>query len=112
MNVSPKPDHRLTYAEYALLPDDGNQHEIIDGVHFMNPAPSTYHQTVSRRIQFALYQQVELTGLGQVFNAPTDSEHAVEQLVLTQGIYQPRKHSNRLVLTSLPQVSVDLATVW
>jgi Uma2 family endonuclease len=38
----------------------------------MNPAPSTYHQTVSRRLQFQLYTQIELAGLGQVFNAPVD----------------------------------------
>ncbi len=74
MNIQPAPHQRLTYAEYVLLPDDGNQHEIIDGVHYMNPAPTTYHQTVSRRIQFALYTQIELPGLGQVFDAPTDVE--------------------------------------
>lgn len=38
----------------------------------MNPAPNTYHQTVSRRIQFQLYTQLELPGLGVVFDAPTD----------------------------------------
>ncbi|MEM1228699.1 MAG: Uma2 family endonuclease [Planctomycetota bacterium] len=73
---------KLTYREYSCYPDDGQRHEIIDGVHYMNPAPSTYHQTVSRRLQFQLYSRIELTGLGQVFNAPVDlqlSDHDIVQ---------------------------------
>ena len=63
---------RLTYREYVLFPDDGNRHEIMAGRHYMNPAPNPRHQTVSRHIQFQLYEQIELKGLGQVFNAPID----------------------------------------
>jgi Uma2 family endonuclease len=63
---------KLTYDEYVLFPDDGRRHEIIDGRHTMNPAPSPMHQYVSRHMQFQLYQQLELSGLGQVINAPID----------------------------------------
>ena len=63
---------KLTYEDYALLPDDGKIHEIIEGEHYMTPAPETYHQTISRRIQFQLYTQIEERGLGYVFDAPTD----------------------------------------
>jgi len=63
---------KLTYDDYVLLPDDGRIHEIIDGEHYMTPSPETYHQTLSRRIQFQLYEQIELTHKGLVFNAPTD----------------------------------------
>jgi Uma2 family endonuclease len=35
-------------------------------------APDTYHQTISRRIQFQLYEQIEERDLGVVYNAPTD----------------------------------------
>ena len=41
---------RLSYEDYALLPDDGKIHEIIDGDHYMSPAPGTYHQKISRWI--------------------------------------------------------------
>ena len=73
---------KLTYANYVTIPDDGRRHEIIDGSHFVNPAPSTYHQTVSKRLQFCLYSQIELPGLGVLFNAPVDvqlSEHDIVQ---------------------------------
>ena len=63
---------KLTYEDYVLLPEDGKIHEIIDGEHCMTPAPDTYHQTISRRIQFQLYEQIEERGLGFVFDAPTD----------------------------------------
>jgi len=67
-----EPRTKLTYADYVLFPDDGNQHEIINGRHYMNAAPNPRHQTVSRLIQFQLMDQIEMPGHGQVFNAPID----------------------------------------
>lgn len=63
---------KLTYNEYVLFPDDGNRHEIIDGRHYKNASPVPRHQAISRHIQFQLYQQVELTKLGQVIDSPID----------------------------------------
>ena len=63
---------KLGYREYVCFPQDGRRHEIVEGEHIVNPAPNTYHQTISRRIQFQLYTQLELPGLGVVFDAPTD----------------------------------------
>ena len=63
---------KLTYNEYVLLPDDGNRHEIIDGRHYMYAAPVPRQQAISRHIQFQLYQQIELTKLGQVIDSPID----------------------------------------
>lgn len=72
---------KLGYREYVCFPADGRRHEIIDGAHFVNPAPGTYHQTLSRRIQFQLYAQIELTGRGQGYNAPTDLELSAHDIV-------------------------------
>ena len=63
---------KLGYQEYACFPADGQRHEVVDGEHIVNPAPDTYHQTLSRRIQFQLYTQIELPGRGVVFDATTD----------------------------------------
>ncbi len=73
---------KLGYDDYAKIPDDGQRHEIVDGEHFVNPAPTPYHQTVSRRLQFQLYSQLETRGLGEVFDAPIDvqlSDHDIVQ---------------------------------
>ena len=70
------------YQSYATIPDDGRRHEIINGEHFVNPAPNLYHQTVSRRIQFQLYTTIELAEWGFIFNAPVDlqlSDHDIIQ---------------------------------
>ncbi len=172
--------HKLRYEHYVCYPDDGMRHEIIDGVHFMNPAPSTYHQDLSRRIQFQLYEAIEQTGQGKVYDAPVDvhlsehdivqpdlvvvltgnriitptkikgtpdlvieilspstrendltlkrqryeqagvpeywavdpEEHAVVQLVLTDGKDVSREHGEIVALTILDGVSVNFAEVW
>lgn len=61
-----------TYADYRLMPDDGKRYEIIEGDLLVTPAPTTTHQTVSKRIQLALMLQIEEKGLGAVFDAPID----------------------------------------
>ena len=63
---------KLTYDDYVQFPSDGKRHEIIDGDHYVTPAPETYHQRISRLIQYQLMQQIEDKGLGEVYNAPTD----------------------------------------
>jgi len=71
---------KLGYEEFVLFPNDGNRHEIIDGKHYMNPAPSTGHQSASKHLQYQLYQKIELAKRGKVFNAPIDvqlSDHDI-----------------------------------
>ena len=85
---------KLTYEDYAAIPGDGRRHEIVNGVHIVNPAPSTAHQRASRHIQFQLYEQVERTGRGEVFNAPTDlllTPHDIVQPDLVV-VLQARRH--------------------
>ncbi len=63
---------KLTYDDYLNISDDGKRHEIIDGEHFMTPAPQTRHQIASRNIQRILLNHIEENDLGQLFYAPTD----------------------------------------
>ena len=35
---------KLTHDDYLQLPDDGLRHEIIEGEHYVTPAPSMRHQ--------------------------------------------------------------------
>ena len=53
---------KLTYDDYVQFPADGKRHEIIDGEHYVTPAPETYHQKVSRLMQFQLMQQILFPG--------------------------------------------------
>jgi Uma2 family endonuclease len=63
---------KLTYDDYALLPEDGQRHEIIDGELYMTPSPVTAHQRTVFRLGLRLGGFVEQHELGEVFSAPFD----------------------------------------
>ena len=73
---------KLTYEDYVLFPEDGQRHEIIDGEHYVSPAPTPKHQRVSMRLSSRLHVFAEEHRLGEVLPAPTDvllSRHDVLQ---------------------------------
>jgi Uma2 family endonuclease len=63
---------RLTYSDYLLFPEDGQRHEIVDGEHYVSPAPFIRHQVLSRRLNRAVGDFIEDRGLGQMLYAPVD----------------------------------------
>jgi Uma2 family endonuclease len=68
----PPPQGEWTYQDYLRLPSDGMQYEIIKGVLYMVPAPTTEHQRASRNLEFQMWEFARRHGLGEVFDAPTD----------------------------------------
>lgn len=102
---------KLGYAHYVCFPDDGRRHEIINGDHYVNPAPSTYHQTVSRRIQYQLYTQLELRDLGVVYNAPVDvqlSDHDIVQPDLVVVLHSKRTIITPTKIKGIPNLLVEI----
>lgn len=73
-NASGPPQGNWTYQDYAALPDDGHQYEIVDGVLYMTPSPSRWHQKATLQISRHLLNYVEAQELGEVFAAPFDVE--------------------------------------
>ena len=63
---------KLTYEDYSRIPDDGLRHEILNGEHHVTPAPGTIHQSILVKLCARLETQLEASGLGCVFVAPTD----------------------------------------
>ena len=101
---------KLTYEHYTQLPDDGNRHEIVDGVHYMNPAPIPYHQALSRHIQFQLYSAIELNNLGEVIDAPIDvqfSNHDVVQPDLVV-VLKGNNIATRTKLKGTPDLIIEI----
>ncbi|HWM91590.1 MAG TPA: Uma2 family endonuclease [Thermoanaerobaculia bacterium] len=73
---------KLTYEDYVLFPEDGQRHEIIDGEHYVSPAPIPKHQKASMRLSIRVGGFVEIHELGEVYAAPIDvllSRHDVLQ---------------------------------
>ena len=63
---------KFTYEDYLGFPDDGNRHEIIDGEHYVTPAPLTKHQRISANLLGHLYPHCSQSKAGLVLGAPTD----------------------------------------
>lgn len=111
MNAPRKRSGKLTYRQYCQIPGDGYRYEIIDGSVFKNPAPSPNHQTVSSRIHFQLYSQIELTGKGRVFYAPVDVElgkHDIAQPDLVVLIGDKVKLVTRSRIQGVPDLVVEV----
>lgn len=63
---------KFTYEDYLLFPDDGKRHELIEGDHYVTPAPKTKHQRISANLLERLHHHIKKNRLGQLFAAPTD----------------------------------------
>lgn len=105
--------NKLKYSatEFELFPDDGNRHEVIDGDHYVSPPPNTYHQTVSRRVQFDLYRQIELADRGVVFNAPTGVELSETDIVQPDLILVGAYHKHIVApkrIIGIPDLIVEI----
>lgn len=61
-----------TYENYALLPEDGKRHEIIDGEHYVTPAPTVRHQRIVRQLILSLAAGAAAQRTGEVLSAPCD----------------------------------------
>ena len=97
---------KLTYDDYVLFPNDGKRHEIINGRHYMNAAPNPKHQAASRHIQFQLYEQIELKGLGEVIDAPIDVQFSDTDVVQPDIIVVLKP--NRIITTTKVKGVPDL----
>ena len=62
----------FTYDDYVEFPDDGKRHEIIEGDHYMTPAPRTKHQSVSVNLSSVMAPFARRHKLGKVLTAPCD----------------------------------------
>ncbi|HYG63441.1 MAG TPA: Uma2 family endonuclease [Thermoanaerobaculia bacterium] len=82
MAVDPIP-RKLTYEDYLLFPEeDGLRHELIDGEHFVSPAPSRKHQKASWNLAVFIGSYLRENPLGEAYTAPFDvvlSRHDVVQ---------------------------------
>jgi Uma2 family endonuclease len=101
----------FTYDDYRMLPEDGKRYELMEGELFVSPAPVPRHQTVSRRLQFALMEALEKPGLAQIFNAPIDlvlaNTTAVQPDLVIVGAERTSIITHR-ALEGVPDVVVEI----
>jgi Uma2 family endonuclease len=68
--VSGPPQGHWTFADWEMLPDDGNRYEVIDGALYMTTAPSNFHQWVVQGLHEYIGIPMRRQRLGYAFAAP------------------------------------------
>lgn len=102
---------KLTYEDYVLFPEDGQRHELIDGEHYVSPAPYVRHQHVVVQIVGALNTFARNTGCGVVLVAPTDVVLSQYDVVEPDVLYVSRERQ-RIVgekfISGAPDLAVEV----
>jgi Uma2 family endonuclease len=62
----------LSIEDYLALPEMMRRYEILEGKLIMSPAPTLYHQWITKKLLFALDHHVQIHRLGIVLCAPVD----------------------------------------
>lgn len=84
------PPVRWNRAMLESLPEDGQRHEIIDGVHHVTPAPGPPHQVVVTELLYALRSYLERESVGWVIASPSDVDLGNDTIVQPDVIVFPR----------------------
>ena len=84
------PPVRWNRAMLDALPDDGQRHEIIDGVHHVTPAPAVVHQYIVSELLAALLPWCRAERAGWVFSAPSDIDLGADTIVQPDITVLPR----------------------
>jgi len=84
------PPVRWNRAMLESLPDDGQCHEIIDGVHYVTPSPAAIHQYVVSELLTALLPWCRAERAGWVFTAPSDIDLTGDTIVQPDITVLPR----------------------
>jgi Uma2 family endonuclease len=109
---NPSSPVRLTYADLCRLPDDGLRHELIDGEHYVTPAPTYRHQHVAMNVAGLLFMFLREHRRGHVYMAPLDvlfsDEDVVEPDVLYVSNKRLRAQQDERYLTVVPDLVVEV----
>jgi Uma2 family endonuclease len=92
---------KLTYDDFVLFPDDGKRHELIDGEHYVTPAPNLRHQAVLQNLNYLLHGFVKEHRLGRVFFAPLDVVFTFHDVVEPDLIYVSHERDSILTAANL-----------
>jgi Uma2 family endonuclease len=102
---------KLTWEDYLAIPPDGKRHELIDGEHYVSPAPNIRHQRIAAKLHVVLARIVSRAGLGELFFAPVDVKLTDVDIVQPDLVFLSPEHIGRLTETHLdgpPDLAVEI----
>lgn len=106
---------RLTYEDFARLPDDGERHEIIAGELGVLPAPSLWHQKLVTRLVLLIHAYLTQHNLGDdLYTGPVDVKLADDTVVEPDLVYVGPSRRSLLAdprfIASAPDLIVEIVS--
>jgi Uma2 family endonuclease len=104
---------KLTYDDYLTFPNDGRRHELVDGEHFVTPAPNTKHQRLVGRLHFELQSHLAAHPAGEVLLSPYDVVLSDLDVVEPDLVYVARENQSRITEANLqgpPDLAVEVVS--
>ena len=108
--TSVKPKLKLTYEDYASLPDD-ERYELIDGELIPMPSPKEIHQAVSGALFLSVGAFVRVMGLGRTYFAPFDVILSLTNVVQPDLIFISRARARIITADNIrgaPDLLVEI----
>ncbi len=107
------PQGQWTVAALDALPDDGQRHEILNGVLYMVPPPGMAHQKANNWFQYYLTAVVQITGRGEVFGPPFEVQLAPNIAVQPDVVVVLSEHQDRITprgVVGAPDLVIEIAS--
>jgi len=104
---------KLTYDDFLLFPDDGQRHELIDGEHYVTPAPNFSHQVILGNLYFLIRSYLEGHPTGRVLLSPFDVIFSKFDVVEPDLLYLSKARETSVQehgLTGSPDLVVEIAS--
>jgi|SRR5579864_4253674 Uma2 family endonuclease len=102
---------RLTYQDLLELPDDLLRHELIDGEHYVSPAPAVKHQDIVLNLAVILSTFLRMHRLGKVILGPVDVLFTEHDVVEPDVLFVAAAHVGRVrerYVAGAPDVVVEV----
>ncbi|MGE0385235.1 MAG: Uma2 family endonuclease [Gammaproteobacteria bacterium] len=104
-----------TYADYKSLPESmDRRYELLGGELHLLPAPTIRHQRIAHRLELAMSQYVEPTGLGEILHSPIDvvfGEGAARDVAQPDIVFISRERARIVTETEIagaPDLTVEI----
>ena len=105
---------KLTYDDFVLFPDDGLRHELIDGAHYVTPAPNTKHQLVLSNLHELIKPWLRNHAIGRVFFAPFDVVFSQVDVVEPDLLYMSNERAAQILtddnVQGVPELVVEVGS--
>jgi Uma2 family endonuclease len=105
---------KLTYDDFVQFPDDGKRHELIDGEHYVTPAPRPRHQVILGNLHLLIASWLETHPIGRVLLSPLDVVMSNTDIVEPDLLYLSNERAaatiTELHVRGIPELLVEIAS--